>query len=167
MRLSGWLGRAPRPRQYCVLPVVLRRSNATVVPPCSAFRRHLKRVGLKYTTERADLLDVVVGFDAPFDAEALAKALARRPKRVSKATIYRTLKLLVEAGILAERPDARDSVRYEVIHGRPPVNVEIRRADGSRVTLHDDRLARLAAELALAAGVRPDRHVLIIEPGDA
>jgi Fur family ferric uptake transcriptional regulator len=123
-------------------------------------------VGLKYTTERADLLDAVVSFEAAFDADALAKALARRPKPVSKATIYRTLKLLVEAGILAERPDARNSVRYEVVHGRPPVNVEIRRPDGSRITLHDDRIARIAADLARTAGLGAERHVLIIERTD-
>jgi Fe2+ or Zn2+ uptake regulation protein len=142
------------------------RRPTPAAPPCSAFRRHLKRVGLKYTTERADLLDAVVAFDGLFDADELAKALARRPTPVSKATIYRTLKLLVEAGILAERPDARHSVRYEVVHGRPPVNVEVRRPDGSRVTLHDDRVARIAVDLARAAGISPDRHVLIIEPSD-
>jgi Fe2+ or Zn2+ uptake regulation protein len=107
-----------------------------------------------------------VAFDGLFDADELAQALARRPTPVSKATIYRTLKLLVEAGILAERPDARHSVRYEVVHGRPPVNVEVRRPDGSRVTLHDDRVARIAVDLARAAGISPDRHVLIIEPSD-
>ena len=142
------------------------RCAIPAAPPCSAFRRHLKRVGLKYTTERADLLDAVVSFEAAFDADALAKALARRPKPVSKATIYRTLKLLVDAGILAERPDARNSVRYEVVHGRPPVNVEIRRPDGSRITLHDDRLARIAADLARTAGLAAERHVLIIEQTD-
>ena len=133
------------------------------VPPCSTFRRHLKRVGLKYTTERADTLDTALAFEAAFDAERLLRSLWNRGHRVSKATVYRTLKLLVEAGILAERPDARDCVRYEVVHGKPPVNVEIRRADGSRTSVHDDRVARVAAALARSAGLSPGRHVLIIE----
>ncbi len=118
---------------------------------------------MKYTTERADTLDAVTAFDGPFDVEALLAGLASRGHRVSKATVYRTLKLLVDSGILAERPDARDCVRYEVVHGRPPANIEIRRPDGSRITLHDDRIERLALELCRASGLRPDRQVLIIE----
>lgn len=141
--------------------------TATAAPPCSIFRRHLKRVGLKYTTERADTLDAALAFDGTFDAERLLSSLPARGHRVSKATVYRTLKLLVESGILAERPDARDCVRYEVIHGKPPANVEIRRADGSRVTLHDDRVGRIAAELARSAGLSPGRHVLIVEDASA
>ena len=140
-----------------------RRVAATATPACSIFRRHLKRIGLKYTTERADTLDAVIGFDGPFDVESLLVGLSARGHRVSKATVYRTLKLLVDAGILSERPDARDCVRYEVIHGRPAANVEIRRSDGSRIALHDDRVERLAAELCRLAGVRPERQVLIVE----
>lgn len=143
-----------------------KRPTAAAAPACSIFRRHLKRIGLKYTTERADTLDAVSGFDRPFDVEALLAGLADRGHRVSKATVYRTLKLLVDAGILAERPDARDCVRYEVIHGRPSANVEIRRPDGSRIALHDDRVERLAEDLCRAAGLRPDRQVLIVEAKD-
>ena len=145
------------------MPPSPKRATTSAVPPCSIFRRHLKRIGLKYTTERADTLDAVTRFDGPFDVEALLAGLAKRGHRVSKATVYRTLKLLVDSGILSERPDARDCVRYEVIHGRPPANIEIRRPDGSRIAIHDDRIERLAAELCLAAGLRSDRQVLIIE----
>ena len=144
-----------------------RRSSSVTAPPCSAFRRHLRRIGLKYTTERADILDTAVAFDRAFDAEDLATSLAARSHRVSKATVYRTLKLLVDSGILSERPDARDCVRYEVIHGRPPVNVEVRRPDGSRITLHDERVARLAADIAGASGVALERHVLIVESSES
>lgn len=124
-------------------------------------------MGLKYTAERADTLDAALAFDGTFDAERLLASLPARGHRVSKATVYRTLKLLVDSGILAERPDARDCVRYEVIHGKPPVNVEIRRMDGSRTSLHDDRVARIAADLARAAGLAPGRHVLIVEDDSA
>ena len=134
-----------------------------VAPPCSVFRRHLKRVGLKYTTERADILDAATGFDRPFDVESLRAAIPARGRGVSKATVYRALKLLVEAGILAERPDARDCVRYESIHGRPAPNLELRLPDGSRRTIHDPGVARMAEAACRAAGARLDRHVLIVE----
>lgn len=134
-----------------------------VAPPCSVFRRHLKRIGLKYTTERADILDAATAFDRPFEVESLRAAIPARGRAVSKATVYRTLKLLVEAGILAERPDARDCVRYEPIHGRPAPNLELRLPDGSRRTVHDPKVARIAEAACRAVGARLDRHVLIVE----
>lgn len=138
-------------------------SLGVVAPPCSVFRKHLRRVGLKYTTERAEILDAVVAFDRPFDVEALLAAMPARGRAASKATVYRTLKLLVEAGILTERPDARDCVRYESIHGRPAPNVELRLPDGSRRTVHDPRIARIAEAACRDAGASLGRHVLIVE----
>lgn len=138
-------------------------SLGVVAPPCSVFRKHLRRVGLKYTTERAEILDAVMAFERPFDVEALLAAMPGRGRAASKATVYRTLKLLVDAGILAERPDARDCVRYESIHGRPAPNVEIRLPDGSRKTVHDPRIARMAESACREVGAALGRHVLIVE----
>lgn len=149
------------------MPPSAKPTPAATVPPCSIFRRHLKRIGLKYTTERADTLDAVTRFDGPFDVETLLLGLTDRGHRVSKATVYRTLKLLVDSGILSERPDARDCVRYELIHGRPAANIEVRRPDGSRIALYDERLAQLAQEVCRASGLTADRHVLIVEAGGA
>jgi len=137
-----------------------------VAPPCARFRRHLRGVGLKYTTERADILDAASGFDRPFDAEALIAVLDRRARPVSKATTYRTLKLLVEAGMLVERLHARDSVRYEFTHGGGPgisTHIEIRHADGTRTVTSDPRIDALVAELCQSARVHSLKHTLVID----
>ncbi len=149
----------------------LAATGRIVAPPCARFRRHLRGVGLKYTTERADILDAASGFDRPFDAEALIAVLDLRARPVSKATAYRTLKLLVEAGILAERLHARDSVRYEFAHGGDPAvttHIEIRHVDGTRTVTSDPRIDALVAELCQSARVRSHKHTLVIEcaPGE-
>ena len=141
-------------------------SARIVAPPCSRFRRHLRAVGLKYTTERADILDAASGFDSPFDAEALIAVLERRARPVSKATAYRTLKLLVDARILTERLHARDSVRYEFAHGGEPASttlIELHHADGTRTVASDPRIDALVLELCTLAGVEPSKRTLVIE----
>jgi Fur family ferric uptake transcriptional regulator len=60
------------------------------------FKTFLHDHRLKYTQERRVVLEVIESFDRPFEAEELLLALRRQQHRVSKATVYRTLKHLVE-----------------------------------------------------------------------
>ena len=142
-----------------------------VAPPCAQFRRHLRGVGLKDTTERADILDAASGFEHPFDAEALMAVLDRRARTVSKATAYRTLKLLVDAGILVERLHARDSVRYEFApsdhNGQSALTtqIEIRHPDGTCTVTSDPRIDALVLELCQTAGVQARKRTLLIDCG--
>lgn len=70
------------------------------VPLCAVFRSHLKHEGHKFTAERARVLDAVIEMDRVFEADELLYSLRERRFRVSKATVYRTLKLLQDAGII-------------------------------------------------------------------
>ncbi len=64
------------------------------------FRTFLHDHKLKYTLERRVVLEVIERFDRPFEAEELLLALRREQHRVSKATVYRTLKQLVECQLI-------------------------------------------------------------------
>jgi Fur family ferric uptake transcriptional regulator len=77
-------------------------SEPLFVPVCAIFRRFLKRQGLKFTPERAKILDSVMKKQGVFEAEQLLQEMREAGHRVSKATIYRTLKHLLEANIITE-----------------------------------------------------------------
>jgi len=70
--------------------------------PEQLFRAFLKDRRLKFTGERAAVLAAVQHFGRPFEAEELLLELREREVRVSKATIYRTIKHLLEAGLLKQ-----------------------------------------------------------------
>jgi len=91
-----------------------------VQPLCAIFRRFLKRKGLKFTTERAKILDAVLGKEGVFGAEELLDEMRASGQRVSKATIYRTLKHLVEAKIVSEVLIDSRQTHYELSFGRKP-----------------------------------------------
>jgi Fur family ferric uptake transcriptional regulator len=94
--------------------------DAVLAPLCSIFRRYLKRQGLKFTTERAIILNSVLQKQGVFEADRLVIELRGHERRVSKATIYRTLKHLQDAGIITEvLLDARQA-HYELTYGREP-----------------------------------------------
>ena len=89
-------------------------------PMCSIFRRFLKRQGLKFTSERAKILDAVLSHDNVFEADELLFEMRATGHRVSKATIYRTFKHLLESKIITEvLLDSKQS-HYQLSIGREP-----------------------------------------------
>ncbi|RMD61217.1 MAG: hypothetical protein D6824_08325, partial [Planctomycetota bacterium] len=62
-------------------------------PLCAVFRRRLRDAGQKYTPERAAILDAIIRIDDIFDAEQLQEQLRALGRPISKATVYRTLKV--------------------------------------------------------------------------
>ncbi len=64
------------------------------------FKRYLSSRKLKYTPERQIVLREVLGLTGHFDADGLLLRLKSQRKVVSRATVYRTLDLLVKLGVL-------------------------------------------------------------------
>ncbi|PLX90287.1 MAG: hypothetical protein C0620_13795 [Desulfuromonas sp.] len=64
------------------------------------FKQFLDGRGLKYTREREKIFQAIVAFEKPFDVDGLLFYLKQREIKTSKATIYRTLQLLQESGLL-------------------------------------------------------------------
>lgn len=95
-------------------------TDAFLPPMCSVFRRFIKRNGLKFTPERAKILDAVLSKKSVFEAEELLYEMRHAGHRVSKATIYRTLKHLIEAGIISEVLLDNKQAHYELSYGKPP-----------------------------------------------
>ncbi len=84
------------------------------------FREYLRDRGLKYTPERQTLLREVLGTDEHFEAEQLLIALRQTGRRVAKATIYRTLPLLVQCGIIKQVQFGDKMTHYEHTFGQDP-----------------------------------------------
>ena len=70
--------------------------------PEQVFRAFLRQHGLKFTTERLAILSAVQKFGRPFEAEELLLTLREGAYRTSKATVYRTIKHLLDAGLLKQ-----------------------------------------------------------------
>ena len=86
----------------------------------AVFREHLKDRGLKYTPPRRDILHAVMSIDEHFEAEQLLLDLRQRGRRVAKATIYRTLPILVSCNILKAVRFEDKQTHYEHTFGEDP-----------------------------------------------
>ncbi|HNU54206.1 MAG TPA: Fur family transcriptional regulator [Candidatus Syntrophosphaera sp.] len=85
----------------------------------TVFKKFLFRKGLKLTTPRREILDAVFSLHEHFDAQQLHAMLKDQKRRISLATVYRTLPLLEEAGLIQHslRSSSRDV--FERIYGHP------------------------------------------------
>jgi Fur family ferric uptake transcriptional regulator len=133
-----------------------------ITPICAIFRRFLKRQGLKFTTERAQTLDVVLGKEGVFEADELLDEMKQAGHRVSRATVYRTLKHLLEAGIIREVLIDSQRAHYELAYGKAPkghlVCVETQRIVEFPTTELDAVMQRICAE----HGFDPVSHRFVI-----
>ncbi|MGH9727826.1 MAG: Fur family transcriptional regulator [Candidatus Acidiferrales bacterium] len=78
----------------------------------------VKGATARRTRERELIFDFVETLRGHFSADDLLFGLHRRGRRVSRATVYRTLDLLVDHGMLQRVPVNQGGFLYEHIHGR-------------------------------------------------
>lgn len=133
-----------------------------MLPLCAIFRRFLKRQGLKFTTERALILDAVLAKKTVFEADQLLNEMRVAGHRVSKATIYRTLKHLLDAGIITELLiDSRHS-HYELSFGRQPKGHLVCVETNTIIEFPTSELTELRDRICKAHGFEPVSHRFVI-----
>ena len=81
------------------------------------FSDYLKSRGLKLTASRRHLLRRIFSMHDHFTAEQLLERLRTRKQKVSKATVYRTLNVLLDCGLLAAHDFGEGSLYYEHTFG--------------------------------------------------
>ncbi len=77
----------------------------------------LKKKQLKVTNERVRVLEEVFSTHEHFDAEDILMRFKQEKVKISRATIYRTLDLLVECGLVNKLSLGELQSRYEHILG--------------------------------------------------
>lgn len=97
-----------------------------------------------------------------FDAEELVADLRALGARVSRATVYRTLRLLVEAGLLRE---LRLSTRTAYEHGYGYPSHDHLHCTGCQriVEFSNDQIRRIREEISREHGFLAGEHRFIIE----
>lgn len=73
----------------------------------------LKEQGLRMTSQREIIVEAAFDGSEHYTAEELIDRCKRRSSNASRATVYRTLQLLVESGLLVEIDLGRDVKHYD------------------------------------------------------
>ena len=131
---------------------------AAMTPLCSVFRRYLKSRNLKYTPERADILEAIIERDGVFEVDDLLLEMRDRDHSVSKATVYRTVKLLQEAGIITQALFDSKQTHYQLIYGKAPRDHVVCMKTGQYIEFSDDALVEIRNRICQEHGWEPIGH---------
>lgn len=75
--------------------------------------RHFERAGLRRTPQRYDVLEYLVRKPVHATADEIFEALNRRDPRVSRATVYNSLRDLARTGLVREVPGDGKATHYD------------------------------------------------------
>ena len=124
----------------------------------ATFAAHLRTKGLKNTPERLEVLRAIFGRERHFAVEDLVRDLHRRGHAVSRATIYRTLTLLSEVGLIREAVRGSGFTHYEHVHGADHHDHLLCVRCGAVVEFVSSEIERLQEEVCSRHGFTPFSH---------
>jgi Fur family ferric uptake transcriptional regulator len=131
--------------------------------PESKFREYLssRRRPQRYTAPQRDMVRFIFSSHNHFDAEQLCSEMDRSGLNVSRATVYRTLTKLVDAGLL-RRLELGPRVVYEHDYGYPEHEHLYCQQCGRVIEFESPRLESVYAEICRQQGFQPRSHSLIV-----
>lgn len=115
---------------------------------------------LRATPERFAVLDAVLQSQGHFDAEALYYRMITKGIKVSKATVYNTLDLLQNCGLVSKYRFAENTSRYEKAFGRPRHHHLICLECGDIIEFVNDRLEKIQDEVCADKSFSPQSSTL-------
>lgn len=130
--------------------------------PRTVFADYICRNKLKMTPQRNLILEVFLEHPDHVASEELYDKVRERDPSVGQATVYRTLKLLSDAGIAKEVHFGDGLTRYEPDHADKHHDHLICEVCGRNLEVVDERIERLQDELAERHGFTLTGHTMYL-----
>ncbi len=122
------------------------------------YSEFLKKNKMFFTKERTQLLDFIFDQKGHFSADELMFEMQKADVKVSRATLYRSLSQMVEAGILAESDFGHGHMHYEIAIGSKPHVHLICTDSGDVREVQSQKLEAALNELARKEGFKIKRY---------
>ncbi|MEJ5376341.1 MAG: transcriptional repressor [bacterium] len=132
------------------------------LPQKKSLRLYLKEQGFRWTPEREEVLKEALALEGHFEADELAYRLRKKGSRVSKATVYRTLPLLVKAGFIREVIHGEKHLHYEHVHGESHHDHLICLVCGKIIEFEDQAMKEIEERICQQNRFRPEKVLVEI-----
>jgi len=127
-----------------------------------SFREFILSKGLKTTRKRDEILEEILTTDGHFDPDELYIRLKQKGSKVSRASVYRTLPLLVESGFIEEVERVDKHAHYEKVAEDSHHDHMICMKCGKVIEFFSPTLEMLQDELCQRENFKKVRHSLEI-----
>ena len=127
------------------------------------FEEFLKSKELKYTFERKSIVKAMFLFYKHFDVEELFEKLHKQGNHISRATIYRTIPLLLKSGLITEALRCQDKTSYENIFNKKHHDHLVCINCGKIIEFYNEKIEKLQEEVCKQHNFVPIEHRLGIK----
>jgi len=127
-----------------------------------SFKEALRRENLKLTPQRKSIFTRIADSHEHWEVEDLIYEFRNENERISRATVYRTLDILVDYGFVRKVDFGEGRFRYEYIAEQGHHDHLICEQCGEIMEFLDEDLERRQRELCRERGFQPTKHVLQI-----
>ena len=134
----------------------------TIDREVTRFRQFLSGQGQKLTNERAALVREIFSIHYHFEADELLFKMKEKSVKISRATVYRTLELLVKSGMVRRVHLGEDHYHYEHVTGNSHHDHLICTTCGGVIEFHDPELEQRQREICARKRFTPTFHNLQI-----
>tara|TARA_Y100001934_G_C11925757_1_gene573411 strand:- start:154 stop:585 length:432 start_codon:yes stop_codon:yes gene_type:complete len=130
------------------------------------FKEALKEEGLRFTSQRLAILEDIVNSDEHRDCDEIHLSVNKKNNKVSKATIYRTVDVLLNHDFIRKLDIGDGAVKYESKLDSPHHDHMICIETGDIIEFVDDRIEEIQEEIARKKGYKIIKHVhqLFVKP---
>lgn len=118
--------------------------------------------GLRYTPQREDILKAFLSAERHFSADELHKIVKKKNPGIGYVTVYRTMKLLSEAGLCNEIDFGDGLTRFEHRYGHEHHDHLVCMKCGKYIEVMDAKIEKLQDDLAKKNHFTSFRHKLQI-----
>lgn len=122
--------------------------------------KHIRAAGLRRTAQRDLILEIFLSTDEHLTSEALYGLVLKRDDSVGLTTVYRTLKLLTDAGLAREVRFGDNKTYYEHHHEQEHHDHMICTECGMVIEFFSPEIEALQDEMAEKFDFKPTHHSL-------
>ncbi len=126
------------------------------------FKRFLEEKGQRLTKERSVILREAFACEGHFDPETLYADMKRRGMKASRASVYRTLSLLCECGLVEKVSKTEHGTIYEQRHGRQHHDHMVCLSCGKVIEFYSEHLEKLQDAICREKNFTGKSHTLEI-----